>query len=208
MGKIKDLHNKKFGRLKVIKLERIKNNRALWLCRCDCGNMCVKASSNLLSNGTKSCGCIHREQLIERNKTHNYSHTSLYNRWKTMKVRCSDENCVAYKNYGGRGIKVCDEWKNDFMSFYKWAILNGYKEELTIDRINNNGDYEPDNCRWVSRANQNRNFRKNHMITYNNETLCLTDMAKKYNITNKALSYRLQKGWDIEKALTTPMKNK
>ena len=118
-----------------------------------------------------------------------------------MKERCNNKNNKSYKNYGGRGIKVCKEWSENFMSFYNWSINNGYKEGLTIDRINNDGNYEPSNCRWITRKEQNRNYRKNHLLTYKGETLCLADIADKYGINRGTLLYRLKKGKTIEEAL-------
>ena len=134
-------------------------------------------------------------------KKHGMKNTKIYRIWCSMKERCNNKNNKSYKNYGGRGIKVCDEWLENFISFYNWAIKNGYKEGLTIDRINNNGIYEPSNCRWITRKEQNRNYRKNHLLTYKGETLCLADMADKYGINRGTLLYRLKKGKTIEEAL-------
>ena len=160
MGKINNLTGKRFGRLKVIKYYGSnKNGRALWLCQCDCGNTKVVLGNSLLSKLTFSCGCYNKEYSKELHSKHNMSSSKLYKVWGGMKTRCYNKNFIYYCNYGGRGIKVCDEWKNDFSKFYKWAINNGYKEGLTIDRINNDGNYEPNNCRWVTRAEQNRNKR-------------------------------------------------
>ena len=134
-------------------------------------------------------------------KKHGMRHTKIYYVWCGMKLRCYNKNSKSYKNYGSKGIKVCDEWKNDFFKFYEWAIDNGYKEGLTIDRINNNGNYEPSNCRWITRAEQNRNYSRNHYLTYKGETLCLTDMANKYNINESVLLYRIKNGWKMEEAI-------
>lgn len=134
---------------------------------------------------------------------HGLGNHKLYNVWCSMKERCANKHNKSYKNYGERGIKVCDEWRNDFKAFYNWAMANGYTDGLTIDRIDNNGNYEPSNCRWASRRLQNRNYGRNHLITFNGETLCLCDMAGKYNIPRARLTYRLSHGWDIEKALLT-----
>lgn len=161
MSKINDLSNKKFGKLEVIKYYGSnKNGRALWLCKCECGNMKIVVGNSLVNKLTTSCGCNNKVKARERKIKHNMSYTKLYKVWQGMKTRCYNKNFVYYCNYGGRNIKICDEWLNDFVLFYNWATNNGYEEGLTIDRINNDGNYEPSNCRWITRAEQNRNQRK------------------------------------------------
>lgn len=127
---------------------------------CSCGNKKEIIMSSVKSGKTKSCGCLRARETGERRKKHNLSKTKLYNVWSHMKSRCYNVNNKAYKDYGERGISTCNEWKDDFIVFYNWAIKNGYKESLTIDRENNDGNYEPDNCRWITRAEQNKNRRK------------------------------------------------
>lgn len=161
MSKINDLTGKKFGRLKVIEYYGSnKNGRALWLCQCDCGKTKSVLGNSLLCGLTLSCGCYNKEEARKRRTKHSLSYSKLYKVWHGMKTRCYNKNFIYYCNYGGRGITICHEWLNNFETFYNWAINNGYEEGLTIDRINNDGNYEPNNCRWITRAEQNRNQRK------------------------------------------------
>lgn len=131
-------------------------------------------------------------------KRHNLCQTRIYGIYYAIKKRCYNKNCDAYKNYGGRGIAMCTEWENSFMAFYNWAMLNGYKDDLTIDRIDVNGNYEPTNCRWVSRKIQNRNTRKNISITYNNKTQLMSDWSKEMNIPIGTLHRRFNQYDSLE----------
>ena len=141
--------------------------------------------------------------------TINKNKKRLYNIWVKINKRCFKNNCEEYKNYGGRGITVCKEWQKigGFYSFVIWALNNGYNPKLTIDRINNDGNYEPNNCRWVTRLEQNNNTRKNRFITAFGETDTLSNMARKYNVNVDCLWSRLNAGWNIEKALSTKVRN-
>jgi hypothetical protein len=208
----RNLKNLRFGKLIVVEFAGYKNKRAEWLCKCDCGNdICVPAH-RLISGNTKSCGCYMRESVIKRKTTHGGSKRKqkerLYNIWNGMKNRCFNEKDKNYKNYGARGIKVCDEWQNDYVSFRKWAIENGYKSKLSIDRINNNGNYCPENCRWATKIVQNNNTRQNHYIEYNGERKTVSEWARFYGLTRECLKNRIQKGWETERALKTPSRNK
>lgn len=138
---------------------------------------------------------------------HNMTHTRLYNTWCNMKARCYRKTMKRYERYGGRGIIVCEEWKNSFIAFKNWAMANGYKDDLTLDRINVDGNYEPNNCRWISNLEQQSNRGNNRMITYNGETKALCEWARIYGLKWKTLQGRINDGWDIEKALTTPKLN-
>lgn len=126
----------------------------------------------------------------------------LYSIWKRMKDRCNNPNHKYFSYYGGRGITVCDEWQKNFPAFYEWAIQNGYDDSLTIDRIDSNGNYDPCNCRWVTRHEQMLNTRRNHYLTYNGETLTVNEWAEKFGIKQNTLLYRIRRGWSVERALT------
>lgn len=199
MPKVKDITNQKFGRLTAIKyLGQDEQCSAIWLCKCDCGNIIKIDGRNLRRGNTKSCGCLRKEL----NTTHGKSNSKLFNIWTGMKQRCYDEHCKSYKDYGGRGIVVCNDWLNDFQIFHDWAMNNDYQEGLTIDRIDNNKGYSPKNCHWATRKQQNRNTRKNKSFTINGETHCLSEWCEIYNINYKKVHCRIYRNhWTIEKAL-------
>lgn len=198
MGKFQDLTGQKFGRLTVIKRDKNKYGRVTWLCRCECGNMCIVTANSLKTGNSTSCGCFRKEH--PNHTKHNQRHTRLYKIWLKMKQRCFNSKDKSYKNYGGRGITMYDKWVNDFMSFYYWSKENGYKEDLSIDRIDNNGNYEPNNCRWTDKKTQNRNTRSNHKITYNGKTMCIIEWAEELGINYSTLKWRIYNNWSIEKA--------
>ena len=130
--------------------------------------------------------------------SHGMAHTPLHNKWMSMKERCNNPNCKSYKRYGAKGIKVCSEWEDSFQSFYDWSMASGYKEGLTIDRIDNSKGYSPDNCRWATSAEQNRNYSRNHLVTYNGKTQCIADWAKETGINRATILFRLQAGKPLE----------
>ena len=151
----------KYGKLTILEETNKRLNRSvIYKCKCDCGNTIETTSTRLKLGLKKSCGCYQKERASESNKTHGMSNTKLFMVWSDMVSRCNRSTHHAYNYYGGRCIRVCDEWQNDFMNFYNWATNNGYKEGLTIDRINNDGNYEPNNCRWVTMRIQCDNKRK------------------------------------------------
>ena len=162
----------KYNRLTIVEyLEKTKTGHHRVKCVCDCGGNKITTLSNLKHGLTKSCGCLQREQTKKSFKCPGNLDidTKLKRKLSSIKSRCYNTNSSSYKNYGARGIKVCDEWLNDFMNFYNWAIDNGYKDGLTLDRIDVNGNYEPSNCRWITSSEQRYNTRRNRLIQYNNK---------------------------------------
>ncbi len=200
MSKIKlDLKGKKYGKLTAIEpVGKNKHNVAIWKCRCECGNIIYRSSNVLKLGHCKSCGCLGR--AIPGIKI---ADPRLYNIWHDMVQRCNDPKSKYYKNYGARGISVCKEWLK-LEPFYNWALLNGYKPNLTIDRKDNNDDYCPDNCRWITHEEQQRNKRSNHIIEFRGKKQILTQWAQEIGISPNTLISRL-KHWSIERALTTPV---
>ena len=160
MSAVKDLTGQRFGRLVVIeRAESTKDGKARWVCLCDCGTTSIKVGKLLRNGHCKSCGCGEYENQLTSRISHGLSDTRLYNIWLGMKQRCYYPEHKDFHNYGGRGITVCEEWLNDFKAFYDWAIANGYREDLRIDRIDVNGNYEPSNCRWTTWREQRLNQR-------------------------------------------------
>lgn len=203
---LKDMTGQKFGRLTVKKFHETKNKKSYWNCVCECGTEKIVRRDQLKSGRTKSCGCLNIEKLKDgRNHSHGFSKSRLYRTYHSMKVRCLNPNNKDYKDYGGRGIKICDEWLNDFIIFRNWAIENGYNDDLTIERIDVNGNYEPSNCKWVTRKVQSRNTRQNRMITINNQTKCLSDWCSYFNISRATVKDRLRNGWTEIDAITKPV---
>ena len=204
----KDLTGEKYGRLTVLNREpNGKTHNTRWKCQCECGNIVIVFGFSLKSKDTQSCGCLHKEKSTK----HNMYGTRIYSILDGMKSRCYNKNSKRYKNYGGRGIRICDKWldkEKGFINFYNWALKNGYRDDLTIDRIDVNGNYEPSNCRWITNSEQQNNKRNNHYILYNNEKHTLAEWSKIYKINESTLDSRIRNGWDIEKSLTTPVQKK
>lgn len=204
---LKPIIGKKFGKFTVLeKVDTLDSSQ--YLCVCDCGNTRICQRSSLISGKHKSCGCS-----IDYTKSklykHGLSHSRIYGIYISMKDRCKNVRSKYYKNYGGRGIKVCDEWNNDFLNFYNWAIENGYKEDLTIDRIDVNGKYEPSNCRWITNKEQQNNRTDTVSIEFNGQIKNLTQWAKELGIKRETLETRLhQRKWSVEKAFTTPVRRR
>ena len=202
------------GRLQLLELRRALVGRKIvfrhraWLCRCDCGNV-RQILENALARGTsQSCGCLSRELLAKRSRTHGMTKTPTHRSWANMIKRCTVPSANRFKHYGGRGIRVCRRWRQSFQLFLSDM---GERPSLAnqIERIDNDGDYEPGNCRWATIREQARNRSTNRMLTFNGETLCLTDWANKVGLSVGALSLRIvRRGWSVERALTTPLLGK
>lgn len=199
--KVKDLTGSKFGRLTVIGLADTETRHTYWVCQCDCGNMKTVRSDSLQDGRIRSCGCLKQEQdkknlvssdakkkFLERG--YKSGGTRLYHIWMGMKMRCYNIHNARYHRYGGRGISVCDEWKNDFDAFYDWAMSNGYADNLTIDRINNDGNYCPENCRWATAKEQCRNRSSNSNITIGNSTRTVTEWCEIFELDRAEITSR------------------
>lgn len=210
MGAFIDLTGMRFGRLIVIR--RVENkvsptkSRPQWLCKCDCGNEVVVTGDNLRIGQTKSCGCYQKDRMRQTITTHGETNTRLYAVWTSMKGRCNNPHNPYYHRYGERGIKLCDEWNSDFSAFKDWAYKNSYKEdakrgECTIDRIDNNKGYSPENCRWVNQKTQMNNVSYNHYETYNNETHTIAEWADILQIPYEKLECRISRGMAFERAI-------
>lgn len=204
-----DLTGKRFGRLKVIKdVGKSKDRNIIWECLCDCGKIKNIKGNNLMQGRTKSCGCLNKEITSNRSTTHGLSQKEpLYCVWRSMRDRCYNKNNSSYNRYGGRGIIVCDEWKNNVELFYNWMVSNGYKKGLTIDRIDNNGNYEPNNCRVISKQQQNRNYSRNIILKYNGKEKTLIDWCEILDLKYSMVYLRIKKNnWSVEKAFETPIR--
>jgi hypothetical protein len=204
-----DLKGNRYGRLVVQKrVGSTSNGKSLWECRCACGNTVEIIGSHLTTGNTVSCGCVRRERTGELNQTHRLSKHPLYEVWCGMKARCYQENHVAFGRYGGKGVRVCKEWLS-FENFYKWSISNGYSKGLTIDRIDSDGDYEPNNCRWTTYLQQGRNTSRNHLVTVNGISKPLSVWSEENGIKYGTILSRIRKGWDERDAVTVPpLRNK
>lgn len=203
MGKIIDLTGQRFGRLTVLEIDCMPHKgHSRWICVCDCGEYVSVPSDCLRLGKSKSCGCLYRETIRTAGQKHGLRHTRLYQTWRSMKDRCYNPNNKWYKDYGGRGIYVCEEWRNDVKAFYDWAIANGYRDDLTIDRINVDGNYEPSNCRWADKKTQSNNRRACRFITAFGQTKTMKEWAEFVGISYNSLRWRLNHGYSPEDALT------
>lgn len=207
MSQPSDLIGQKFNRLIVIeRKESDKWGNVQWLCKCDCGNYNVVTTRDLKNSHTKSCGCLHKE-IITKHGHGSQEKSQIYKTWGDMKGRCNSSSHKNYKNYGGRGIKVCKKWE-EFEGFFQ--DMGERPPNMSIDRIDNNGDYCKENCKWSTRKEQMRNTRQNKLITINGETKCLIEWCEIYQKSCKLVGRRISRdGWTPEEALELiPRKNK
>lgn len=207
---IVDRTGERYGKLVVFEYAYTKKRKAYWKCRCDCGNEKIVSGSNLQSGNTKSCGCGEEENRKEHmakftveHRIHGLSNTRLHHTWRHMIDRCSNRNNKDYSSYGGRGISICNEWlgENGFQNFYEWAIEHGYDDTLSIDRINNDGDYEPNNCRWIDDAGQANNRRTNKILAIGGKSQTFAEWCKQCGIGYYKVRDRMDSGWTAEEAL-------
>lgn len=204
-GNRDSLMGQTFGRLTVVDYMGVQRSTIsghtdrYWKCRCSCGNETIKPTHELRSGKTSSCGCFRLELGKQRATTHGLSKTKLYHIFLSMKARCYRPTAEYYENYGGRGIKICEEWMQDYMVFHHWAMTHGYKEGLTIERINNDGNYEPDNCKWIPFVEQAKNTRRVHRVVYKGKQMVLSDLCKLTQIAPQTIKkYEAQFNYDYD----------
>jgi len=211
MSRLIDISGSRYGRLLVLERGPSSKGRtnANWWCLCDCGNRVLICGGNLKNSNTQSCGCYQKECAKKSQRAaflkHDLSRSRLYNIMHGMKTRCYNIKYAGYSKYGGRGIYICDEWLEDFMSFYNWAYQNGYKKELSLDRIDNNGPYSPENCRWATSKEQQNNTRANKLVTFNNKTMTIPQWGDTLGIELEVLRKRIERNWTFEEIVTTPV---
>ena len=219
MSKVIVKNGERYGRLVVVKeveprhQQHEKGKVRRFLCQCDCGNTTIVDIYHLVHGRIKSCGCYQKERALLGAKSRKFpeymTSSRLYTIWNGIKSRCYAQKSTSYKRYGANGITMCDEWKNDFVSFYNWSIENGYADNLTLDRINGAGNYEPSNCRWVSYTEQANNTKANVFLTLNGESHTYAEWGRITGINSTTLQQRKHAGWSDERTLTTPVrKNK
>lgn len=190
---------KKINKLTIFDVDRTTHSHGYFICKCDCGNMVSAMGYSVIAGRIKSCGCLHDTFAVK----HKGAGTKLYGVWRAMKQRCANPKNPSYKSYGGRGIKVCAEWE-EFNPFKDWALNNGYEEGLSIERIDNNRGYSPENCRWATFVEQQRNTQKTHWVHYNGKKISLCEICERNGIPIRTYWARIYSGWDEEKAFTTP----
>ena len=202
MGKFRDLTGMKFGKLTVVSREKNVKRCVMWKCLCECGNVVTVRADSLSGGNTKSCGCLKSKVYKATDHSH-FKHkgtgTRLYRIWRSMKCRCYLPSHKYYDIYGGRGITICEEWKNDYATFRNWAEKNGYAEDMSIDRIDNDKGYCPENCRFIYYKDQPKNRRTNHIIEVNGEKMTIAECSRKYGVPESTIAFRANRGADVLK---------
>lgn len=207
-SKIKDISGKKFGMVTVLDDYVINNKRIYWYCKCDCGKIFLRRSDIVSRGDLKSCGCYrnYNNKVISMKHgdgSRNSKYHRLYVCWQSMKERCYNSNNIQFKDWGGRGIKVCDQWREDYTTFKEWALNNGYQDDLTLDRKNVNKSYSPENCRWITKIEQNKNTRKCKHIEYNGKLYTPPELGRLFGISaNKVRYWLFTKNKDIDYLLS------
>lgn len=217
MPKLKDITGQVFGRLTAVSFCEIRNRKAYWNCVCRCGSKCVVIGKNLRNGATQSCGCLHRDLLRSQKTTHGWTSRAEFRVWLGMIERCTNSECASWEGYGGRGVVVCDRWRNSMEHFVS-DVGQRPSPKHSIDRINNNGNYScghceqclangwPMNCRWATAKQQSRNMRTNHLVTIESETHCIAEWCDIKGISAGTVYSRVKYGWSIEKAIATPVR--
>lgn len=201
---VKDLTGQRFGRLIVLAFAGRQHRQLYWLCRCDCGNEKAVVRGSLTSGRSRSCGCLRSEKSAARRRTHGKTNSREYRSWSRMFVRCYNSNEHAYDLYGGRGIKVCDRWRS-FAAFLEDMGPKPLGHHVSVERIDVNGHYCPENCRWATPKQQARNTRRNVMLTFRGKTQCISAWSEELGIGQSTLRIRLKYGWSVERALSEPV---
>lgn len=204
MPRTHNLTGQRFGRL--VARERIegsdyKKDPSKWRCECDCGNITYVIAGDLKMGKTQSCGCYKKYKDTKPIRKHGHNRTRLHRIWCGMKTRCNNPHSKDYKDYGERGIRICDDW-NEFLPFKHWAIINGYQDDLTIERLDVNKGYSSENCTWIPNSQQSLNTRQIIPLTFNGKTQTASEWAREANIRLTTLLCRLKRGWTVEQALT------
>lgn len=201
-----DLHGRRFNRLLVLERAPKISRLTRWKCQCDCGRFTTVVTGKLTNGHTQSCGCLKRERIADAHRTHGMAHTREYAVWRAMRQRCDNPNLAAYPNYGGRGIKVCDHWTN----FANFLADVGTRPTAyhTLDRIDNDGPYSPENVRWATYRQQSSNTRVNRRLTMDGQTHTIAEWSERTGITPGAIWVRLSYGWSVERTLTEPVNPK
>ncbi len=210
MKRIKVNTGDRFGRWTVVEESQKRKDKRYIVCKCECGNESTIMLGSLRVGDSQSCGCLQKElavQLGRKSLKHGKSGTRLYHIWADMKGRCGNPNSNNYANYGLRGINLCKQWVS-FACFMRWAMKNGYTNSLTIERIDNDGNYTPKNCTWITKGKQIRNQRRSHRITYKGRTQIVIDWCKELGIGKETLLSRLNLGWSVERTFETPVRTK